>query len=62
MKLPAERFVNFFLVLLAAAELDARAAFGLRAIQTRSLKIVGAVLDVRAKLFVQFGAQLRTAK
>ena len=58
----AERFVDLFLVLLAAAELDARAAFGLGAIHAGALQIVGAVLNVRAKFLVHLGAELERAK
>jgi len=45
--------VDFFLVLLAAAELDAGAALGFEARKTGALQVVGAELDVRALLVVQ---------
>ena len=44
--------MDFFLVLLASAEFDARAAFRFRANQAGTLQIVGAMLDVRAKFVV----------
>ena len=45
-----------------AAKFDARAAFGLGAIQTGSFQIVGAVLDVGAKLLLHVLVELRTMK
>jgi hypothetical protein len=51
-EIAAHRFVAFPFEPLTAAELDARAAFGLSAIQAGTFKIVGAVLDMRAKLLL----------
>jgi hypothetical protein len=45
-KIAAERFAAFFFDPLMAAELDARAAFRLCAIQTGTFQVIGAVLDV----------------
>jgi hypothetical protein len=54
--------VDFFFVFLAAAEFYAGAAFGLCAIKAGAFKIVGAMLNVRAKFFFQLGVHLRTLK
>ena len=45
-EIAADGFAAFLFEPLMAAELDARAAFCLGAIQARTFKIVGAVLDV----------------
>lgn len=43
--------MTFFAEALDGTELDARAALGFRAREARAVKIVGAMLDVGAKLF-----------
>src|ERR1035437_5369670 len=53
----AQRLVDLLLLLLAPAELNARAAFRLGAIKSGALKVVGAVLNVRPKLLLQIGVE-----
>jgi hypothetical protein len=58
----AEFFAAFLVVTHAAAEFDDGAAFGLRARQTRTFQIVGAVLNVGAKFLGQVVVDARTVK
>ena len=51
-EIAAERFVAFLSKTRVSPELDAGAPFCLAAIYARALQIVGAVLDVRAKLLL----------
>jgi len=50
----AHRVVAFFFESHVAAELDSCAAFGFTAGEAGLLEIVGAVLEVRAKFFIDF--------
>ena len=50
----ALRFADFFLELLVAAELNSSTSLRLCTRNARALKIIGAILDVRAQLLFQF--------
>ena len=54
--------MDLLFVLLAAAELDARAPLCLGASHAGTLQIVGAVLDVRAKFLLHLGVASGTLK
>ena len=58
----AQRFADFFLEFLVAAEFDARAAFRFGAREAGAFEIIGAGLDVRAKLSVHVAVNARPAK
>ena len=58
----AERSLAILFKPQMTAELDARAAFRIGAIQASTFNIIGAVLNVRAKLFLRVILDLRTMK
>ena len=59
-EIAAERFVAFLFEPFVAAELDARAPFGLGAGETGTFQIIRAMLDVRAQLLLHVIVDLRT--
>src|SRR5262252_878880 len=61
-EIAAERLVTFLSVPLPAAELDARAAFGFGAIETRAFQIIRTVQDVGTKLLLHVFLDMRTMK
>jgi hypothetical protein len=61
-EIAAQSFVAFLLVLLPAPELDACAAFRLGAAEPGTFQIIGAMLDVGAKLLLDLGVYLGTLK
>ena len=61
-EISAELFADFLFEALAAAELDTGAALRFSTIEARSFQIVGAVLKMRAQLFLDLSLDLRTAE